>query len=501
MICTQCGSFNPDHATYCGRCGGQLTNPSYMTAPNPMTAPDPMIASNPMTAPDPMIASNPITSYYPMNSPNPPQNNVMLKSIPIWMLIGSIVLVAVLLIALQLTGSDWAAGAMRVGIVASILALIILLFTAVRLIVGMVTKSNSVHWIRLVSAVLVILLLLLISLVGLTQQSTIHNLQGHSWEGQQLWQSAINQYQLSGEGAPTSENIARVYNLWGEQFTSHQQFEEALAKYNIVLTYYGSASTGIARAQSDSISTYIAWGQQASQQHDYTAATNHFDTLLKLPYCAAACQSQANALDATAYYNLAESQLAASNYSDAVNNFHIVVTRFANSTEASKLHEDYAKALFGEGKQKLNGALCSTAIPTYQQLSSQFGDTPEGQQATSALKANQPVKGHFITAVPNDPALSPIATLIKGLNHSMSDSQFFQLLSISPTAKIQSNGDFLFSPLPQGTYGLAWGTNNSDGDQHFQYRYNPDGSSSYVANVGPLCPYDFGDLNETIPTS
>jgi hypothetical protein len=129
------------------------------------------------------------------------------------MLIGSIVLVALLLIVLQLTGSDWAAGAMRVGIVAGILALLILLITVVRMILGRATKSKPAYLIQLISAVLVILLLSLLCLVGLKQQSVIHNLQARSWEGQQQWQSAINQYQLSGEGAPICIQIRRLVVL------------------------------------------------------------------------------------------------------------------------------------------------------------------------------------------------------------------------------------------------------------------------------------------------
>jgi tetratricopeptide (TPR) repeat protein len=467
MICIQCGSYNPDHAAFCGKCGWQFKQ----------------------------------ASSTPPSRTRQPWYKAMSKPMPIWALIGCIVLVALLLVMLQLTGSDWAAGAMRVCIVSGILALVILFITVVRLLQGMAARSNPTRLIQLISAGLVILLLSLLCLVGLTQQSTIHSLQARSLEGQQQWQSAINQYQLAGEGAPTSENIARVYDLWGEQYISQQHYVDALAKYNIVLAYYGSASTGVARAQSDTVTAYLAWGQQASQQHDYMAATSHYDALLHLSYCATTCQSQASALDATAYYNLAESQLVAKNYSDAINNFHTVVSRFANSPEAHKLHGDYAKAWFGRGQQQLNSAVCSNAIPTYQQLSTQFGDTSEGQQAARALRANQPVKGHFITAVPNNPGFTPIATLIQGLNHNMPDSQFFQLLNAAPTAPIQSNGNFSFKPLPQGTYDLAWGTNASNGTQHFQFAYNPDGSSYYVAKVGPLCPYDFGDLHETIPTA
>jgi hypothetical protein len=507
MICIQCGCYNPDHAAFCGKCGMHLKQapgtPSSLLTEGATTS----RSAQPLAAEYiPTVQDMPVASSYPVSQGTPPSNTpqpwdkALPEPIPIWALISSIVLVAILLIVLQLTGSDWAAGAMRVGIVAGILALLILLITVIRMIRGIATKSNPARLIQLISAGLVIMLLSLLCLLGLTQQSTIHSLQGHSFEGQQQWQSAINQYQLAGEGAPTSENITRVYNLWGEQFTSRKHYVDALAQYNLVLTYYGSASIGVARAQSDTVTAYLAWGQQALQQHDYMAATNHYDALLHLPYCTATCLSQAKALDATAYYNLAESQLVAKKYFDATSNFHIVVSRFASSPEAHKLHGDYAKALFGYGKEQLNTA-CSSATSTYQQLSTQFGDTPEGQQASGALGANQPVKGHFVTPVPNNPTLTPVATLLQGLNHNMPDNQFFQLLSTAPTTSIQPNGNFSFEPLPQGTYDLAWGTNGSNGAKHFQFAYKPDGSSFYIAKVGPLCPYDFGDLNETIPTN
>jgi len=420
------------------------------------------------------------------------------KPMPIWALVGCIVAVIVLLVVLQLTGSDWAAGAMHVGIVAGIVALLVALVAGVRILLGMAAKSNPKRVIQLVSACLAILLLLSLCLVGLTQQSTIHGLQAHSWEGQWQWQSSINEYQLAGEGTPTSENIARVYNEWGEQFSAQQHYVDAFAKFDIVKNNYGSASTGVARAQSDTIKAYLGWGQQASQQHDYTAATSHYDALLQLSYCTATCQSQANALDATAYYNLAESKLATQNYPDAVTNFVIVVSRFASSPEAQKLHEDYAKALLGQGKQQITTESCTSAIPIYKQLSSQFGDTPEGQQATSALKAPQPVKGHFITTVPNNPALTPVAALMQGYYDTMSNVQFYALLGVSPTATIQRNGSFSFKPVKQGTYDLVWGTNNSDGNQLY-YSIFHSVSLAFVVKVGPLCPYDFGEVNEPIP--
>lgn len=512
MYCIQCGAYNPDTASFCGVCGRPANRdaspspatrenafqPAYIEQSFPPIEHGQTIPQHSPMQPNQPPSVSPQAPFTPPPVARQPWYKALPKPMPIWALIGCIVVVVLVLVVLQLMGSDWAAGAKQMGIAAGIIALGVLLVTVVRMLLGMDAKSHPTRLIQLASAGLAFLLLSLLCLIGLTQQTAIHGLQAHAWEGQQQWQSSINEYQLAGEGAPTSENIARVYNVWGEQFTSQQRYVDALAKFNLVLTSYGSASVGVARAQSDTVTAYLAWGKQASQQHDYTAATNHFDTLLQLPYCTPACQSQANALDATAYYNLAESQLAAQQYLDAVNNFQTVVSRFASSPEAQKLHPDYAKALLGHGKQQL-ASVCSSAIPTYQQLSKQFGDTPEGRQATSALKANQPVKGRFSGSIPNDPGLTLVAALMHGLHQNIPDSQFFQMLSSAPTTQIQSNGSFTFKPMPQGTYDLAWGTTRSNGSKNFQFAYKPDGSSYYVANVGPLCPYDFGTIMESIP--
>ncbi len=556
MFCIQCGAHNPDNATFCGICGMRLekgTSPPPVNVVNQPVTPMPEVPLSgsaqsllgeyvpitgeqvfqapptyPTSDPYPPVEmfsippsvtgqAYPTISQTPVSQPDlapdgfsnsptgplpvirKPWYKALPRPLPLWAFIGSIIAVVLVFVVLLLTGSDWAAGASHMGIVAGILALVITLVTGVRILLGMAAKSNPKRVIQLVSAGLSILLLSLLCLVGLTQQSTIHSLQAHFWEGQQQWQSSINEYQLAGEGAPTSENIARVYNEWGEQVNAQQHYQDALARFNTVMNSYGSASTGVARAQSDTVKAYLAWGQQASQQHDYTAATSHYDALLQLTYCTATCQTQGTALDATAYYNLAESQLASQHYADAVNNFQIVVSRFASSPEAQKLHGDYAKALLGHGQEQL-ATSCPSAIPTYQQLSTQFGDTPEGKQATSALKAPQPVKGRFTGSVPHDPSLTVQAALIHGLYVDMPDVQFFQLLSGSPTTRIQSDGSFSFKPVKQGTYDLVWGTDNSDGSQSYVF-YHRGNTLVYVATVGPLCPYDFGDINQDVPVA
>ncbi len=488
------GEMTPPPGVYMPGSAGQ-TSPSGDTYPVSPQGP----VSQPGVFGYPSASTAPVTPVGPE-----PWYRKLARPLPLWAFIGSIVIVAVVLVVLQITGSDWSAGAMHLAVGALIIAGVIALATIARSAVGMATKMNPKRVRQFISAGLAILILLVLGLVGFTQQSTIHSLQAHNWEGQQQWQAAINEYRLAGESAPISDNIARVYDEWGEQFSTQQHFDQAIAKFDTMLNDYALAKPEVARAQSDKIKVYLGWAAQASQQRDYATATMHYDTVLQLPYCDSNCQSQTNALDATAYYSLAGSQLAAKQYDTAVTTFQAVLSRFPNSPEAQKLHGDLAKALFGKGQGQL-ATSCSSAIPTYQQLASQFGDTPEGLQAVAALKAPQPVKGRFTGVVPNNPSLSDIAGLIKGITGSITSDQFYPVLNSNSTPKvtIHSDGSFAFQPVPQGPYDLVWGTNNTaDGNQSYTFQYQTtDGSPVYVATVGPLCAYDFGNIPMDVPAA
>lgn len=430
-----------------------------------------------------------------------PQVRRLVKPLPLWAFILSIVVAVAIFAVLFLTGSDWAAGAMRIGIVSGILVILILLATIVRTLVGMAARSNPRRRVQFISAGLLIMLLLLISGVTLTQQASIHQAQGHFLEGQQQWQSAITEFQLDGEHAPNSGNIARTYDEWGESLSNTGHYDTSMDKFNTVLDTYSLAAGEVTRAQSDEVAAYLNWGKQASRQHDYNDAITHFGDLLNLPYCNANCRAEADALDATAYYDQAESQLTSQQYGSAVNTFQTLTTLFPKSPEVQRDHEDYAKALFGMGKQQLTSS-CQDAIPTYQELSSKFGDTPEGHQATSALKAPQEVKGRFTTSVPKSSALTVLAVLAQGLYADIGTTQFFQLIAGAPTVGIKADGSFTFKSVKQGRYDLAWGTTNVDGSQSFYFNYRlSDKSLVYVANVGPLCAFDFGNIDEPIPSA
>jgi hypothetical protein len=76
----------------------------------------------------------------------------------------------------------------------------------------------------------------------------------------------------------------------------------------------------------------------------------------------------------------------------------------------------------------------------------------------------------------------------------MSSDAFYAILAKSPTVVVKANGDFTFPSIKQGTYYLVWGTiNNADGEEEFLV------GQQYPATVGPLCPFDFGDINEAFP--
>jgi tetratricopeptide (TPR) repeat protein len=550
MYCIQCGTQNPDQAMFCRNCGRSLSIEEKPTGPvaiftssaqgsahytpipseqywpgtphelavedAPTAIPQTPLAEQYFTPPidaihpaaenffAPAMDSTSAPTYATYPPPHPSRFHRLANPLPTVFLALAIVVVAAIFVVLFFTGTDWAAGATHVAIGAAITALLVVTTAAVRSFAGMASRANPKRMSQFISAGVAILLLTLISLAGFTQQSTIHSLQAHALEGQQQWQRAIDEYQMAGERVPVSDNIARVNNEWGEQFAGQQRYQEAFVKFDTVLNAFGSPAAEVNRAQTDEINAYLGWAKQAMDTKAYNDATQRYDELLQKPYCQARCQTQVNRFDATAYYNLAESQLGTQDYTDAVSNFGTVLSRFPDSPEATKLHGDYAQSLYGQGQQQLASA-CSTAIPTYQKLASQFADTTQGQQAAAALKAPQPVKGRFTGVVPNKPSLSDIAALMKGITSSTTSNQFYPVFNSgsTPKATIHSDGSFAFQPVPQGTYDLVWGTNNTaDGNQYYFFRYQgTDGSPIYVANVGPLCAFDFGDIHEDVPTA
>ncbi len=81
------------------------------------------------------------------------------------------------------------------------------------------------------------------------------------------------------------------------------------------------------------------------------------------------------------------------------------------------------------------------------------------------------------------------------LTSDLPADQVIAILNAAPSAAVGSDGSFAFAPVPQCTYDLAWGFPLDSSTSVFIQVFNPDGSSTFVATVGPLCPFDFGTIS------
>jgi tetratricopeptide (TPR) repeat protein len=410
------------------------------------------------------------------------------KPFPLWIPLTAILVTFALFVVLWFLGDDWAQGALFIGLVAGVILLILATLTIVRLAGGMGNAEN-VSRVRQVASV-GLLTVLLLGLFGgaFILQTPLHRAQAASYEAQKQWQLALNEYKQAGEKSPSSNDLARVYNEWAEESETQGEYSSAIEFFSSVLKTYRSATEQVARAKSGLVATYIAWGKAALDGKDYQSAAQRLDTLLALDYCDDTCKTTAGAADATAYFSLAEAALATQAYDVAVDKFHSLVQRFPTSPEASQAHGDLAKSLLGLG-QRQRGGVCSQAIPTYQELSAKFGDTPEGQSATSELAKSQPVIGRFTKAIP----AGAFAILAKGIKHNMSDAAFYRAVgSPAPRTRVNSDGSFRFDSIAQGEWDLVW-----EDSRGYLFSYRQDtGDSYWQAQVGPLCPFDFGPIDE-----
>jgi tetratricopeptide (TPR) repeat protein len=441
----------------------------------------------------PGLPGNPQTNHLvdQLEVPEEELNNLV-RPLPFWLSASAVLVGALLLVGLVFLNADWATGALISSVIAIILALLLVIAFGVRVALGLLSSTNPHRTAQVVSTVCLVLLLGVSCGYGLSQQRGLHATQARYLESQQSWAMAVAEYQAAGEAAPTSMNLARVYNEWGVALAERHDYTDALARFNMVLSAYPASGSEVSQARSNILSAYFQWASLAEQQKDYGHETLYYDTLLKLSYCQTACQTQANPADANAYYDLAEQQLGLQQYTLAVDAFNVLTTRFPNAPEVKGGHADYAKALWGLGQQQLTST-CSNAVQTYQELAHQFADTSQGQQSATALTQPVNVTGHFTTQIPGPPA-HPTVSLVQGMYFGITDSQFSRIVAVAPSTIVQSNGNFTFMAVPQGAYTLVW---SYDGHYNYAYGHNQD-QVLYNATLGPLCTYDYGSIDQTI---
>lgn len=433
----------------------------------------------------------------------------LVRPLPLWArLTGTALLIAGLVtvfVTRQVQGNDWADGVLYAALAAAALAGLLLLVMAARMLAGMASSTNPLRPRQLASASVLLGVLLVFAGEGITLQAPVHHLHAFVLEHQQQWENALAQFRLAGQRPPDSRDLARTYAEWGEQLSASSQYDLAIANFDVVIHTYTLAAPEVQRAQTDEIATYFTWANQAVQDHDFMGATTRYDALLMQSFCSGDCRTRASALDATAYYNLAEMSLSQQDYSTAVNAFQALQTRFSDSPEAQKIHADFARALLGLGQQQRQQSPCPDAIATYQNLIQHFPDTPEGQQATIDYKAPEPVTGQFTGSVISFNGGQDLVFLLRGASIGMSDSQLVNLvnqaISAGRVAQIPfGTTTFTFRPVPQGTYVLTWAALDPATGLAYIRRPANDGTQfTYVASVGPLCNYNFGNIPENVP--
>lgn len=145
------------------------------------------------------------------------------------------VLTIAVLVALLFTGSNWAYGAANSATGALIIIIALLIALLVRTRAGMASPLNPIRVRQYTFSILCIVALVSDFVVLQVAQPILHRAQAQSWEQQQHWQQALDEYTLSGEHAPDGQDLARVLWMWGQQQLQAKQYEGAVAHFDILL--------------------------------------------------------------------------------------------------------------------------------------------------------------------------------------------------------------------------------------------------------------------------
>lgn len=424
----------------------------------------------------PLSPSMPLGAGWKPVQPRSP----LARPFPFWvsllLTVGMILLAALVYVADEtLIRGDWAAGARAAGVSAFILAGLTVLLLVVRLSVGRRAAST------VILSLLLAVLLIGAGASGIALANPLHGLQAQTLERGGDWSGAIYEYELKGEQAPNAPNIARIYDEWGEQDLQQKSYKDAVTRFTIVITQYGQSGAPVDRAQTDLFETFTTWVQANDPSVPYGDAIADLVAYRSNPQCDATCQTTSKAVEAQARYEYGVQLLARQQYSAAVQQLELVQSQFATSPYAKQAHLAAAQAYFALGQQQLQSS-CSDAVPTYQTLAKQYGDTPEGGKAKSALAAPQSVSGNISGYA------DPNRTVYLSRSVNISADYYSQ----DYQATVDSSGSFTFKNVAQGKYNLSAAPYTSG--SYTYYEYWEAGQDLYPVHVVPLCPTQIGQL-------
>jgi tetratricopeptide (TPR) repeat protein len=356
MQCPSCGASLPEGEQSCLTCGRAFVSapspereqsaPEQTTLPQPEVAPTLPVFAPPSPPsygyPSQPLSGPPSQPYYgappsmPLLGAQPSTASgaarILLGGIPLW--IGTVALLsvgAIVLVGLLLR-LEWARIAVVAGIDAAIGAGLILVAAIVILLV------RRAQWLTLGLSVLLILVLGLGSVAALTNQPTIHRLQGQNLENSKQWAAAITQDSRAGEAPPHAPDIARVRLEWGEEFLARGVYDFAVDQFHQALE--DDTSSAMAdRANQDLYKAFTAWLQAGAPDEASREISAFLEAYLSKPECDSTCQQATRPLVAQALYQYGDYRLKQNRSyfcSEVATDYKDLVSRYPGTSGAQK---------------------------------------------------------------------------------------------------------------------------------------------------------------------
>ncbi len=410
--------------------------------------------------------------------------HVLALPFPLWLTLGvplalALTLALVYVVETALLGGDWATGALAVSFTAFALAVVTLGLLLGRVALG----RRSFGAVAL--AGLLALALVAAGAGGVTQANPLRRAQAQQAENSGHWQMAINEYTQAGERLPTSSDLAQVYTEWGEASLQQGDYATAAARLTTVTQTYTRGGAVVARARDDLFKTYGLWIKSGAITLPFKQSLDFLASYSADPACDGACKQSIVDLTGQAHYQYGEQLLKANQLKPAIAEFELTQSQFAKSTFAAPAHAAAATAWWTLGQQLLTQD-CVSAVPDYQTLANNYGDTSQGQQAKAALAATQSVQG-TMTGFPNNPA--PTLYLSKHIDPAANAYSHDYKATFSTTT-----GVFSFANVAQGSYYLTTYRSLSSTEEAFTYYKDTNTGKPYALTVGPLCVTALGSL-------
>jgi tetratricopeptide (TPR) repeat protein len=333
---------------------------------------------------------------------------------------------------------DWGLASLRIGLVAALLSIFAIILCC------MLWRARARQ--VLARAGVFTLVLIVIGAAGLLSAAPLHRLQGQWFEARGQYALALNAYQLSGDTVASNQTMARIAVEWAEELSAHQQYGDAVMELQpVVASPVIDESLGV-RARQDIVAAYLAWGNQAQQQQAFQTALTRYQALGQAAYCDASCEVQ--------------------------------------------VHAASAQALLGVAQQLAAGQHYDQAIAAYQQLVSDYSDTPEGQEARNALSMPQSLKGRL--TYPDTSPAANFQVLLASQWAFDSSTQVLKLEGQQYQAKTDVTGAFSVPSVAVGhTYMIAW----IDTSGHSGTCITTNNQPLYTVHAQPLRATDAGTID------